>query len=220
MSYMAIDFGVLIAALGVIITLSIAYSFFSIWKSERRFDRLEKKIDNFSEQIRELDKRIRKNQVHVDLVRKDGEIARLNSSKNLLQILKAEFEYVADLCNNYDLLRDEFQGRIGWMRSVIAHDLLNAFDNFSNADLQALMPDGLSDVDATIGGMWHIIRTSKDYSFVQEYEKDVFKEFYQIYQELSRQIKIVSVNPEANRPIHLSVNEDVRNKLQWYSNKL
>lgn len=206
--YMNIDrIECMVALLGIIITLSIAYNFWNIWKFDKKIKSLIRKVNST---IKDLETKIIKNELNAELIIKDNNVSDDYRSEKWLQGLKHEFEIVAFLCNNLTYFAADFQGKIGIKRSSIAAILLN-INGFDNTSLLKYNKNTLDDIYITVVMMWGNIKSSDSYQTVQKYEGACYEELFQITETLLKQIR------DRNIPIILP--EGVIEKLNYYKSK-
>lgn len=205
--------GFMISTLAIIIALNIAYNFFSIWKSDKKIERLEKANMDMLNDLDVLRFQIARNDVHGELITKDSEVSDNYRNQRWLIALQREFEIVYFICLNYKYFKDEFQGKIGFKRSSIAKILLEIGANYSNTDLVFLRKGeiNINDVQRSIIAQWALIKRSTQYALITRYEEKAYEELFLIADELIRQIK--------NGSEELIVPQAVIEKLQYYKTK-
>ena len=203
----------MISILAIIIALSIAYNFFSVWKSDKKIERLEKANIDMLNDLDVLRFQIARNDVHGELITKDSEVSDNYRNQRWLIALQREFEIVYFICLNYEYFKDEFQGKIGFKRSSIAKILLEIGANFGNTDLVFLRKGeiNINDIQRSIIAQWALIERSTQYALITQYEEKAYEELFLIADELIRQIK--------NGLEKLIIPPAVIEKLQYYKTK-
>lgn len=192
---------IMISLLGLIITLSIAYNFYNIWRSDNRIKKIEKAIDTFKEQINEkvddLAHQITKNKLSAELIRMDSNVSNNYRTNNWIEGLKHEYEILAFLCQNFEYFQDDFQGKIGMKRSSVSSILLNIHDTFDATTIANYSHDTIRDCFRTVRRMWDSSYYSTSYANVKTFEGDIFEELSVIAETLFKQIENMDF------PLHL-----------------
>lgn len=205
----------MISMLSIIITLSIAYNFYNIWRSDNRIKEIENRIKKFknkvNKQVKDLEYQITKNELSTELIRMDSNVTNDYRTNNWLLGLKHEFEILAFLCKNYEYFKDDFQGKIGMKRSSVSSILLSIHETFDSTTLEKYNHETIKDCIRTVGRMWDIINFSNNYAMVRTYEGNIFEELSLIADTLFRQIE------NKDFPLHLP-NGTIQ-KLQNYKTK-
>lgn len=205
----------MISLLGIIITLSIAYNFYNIWRSDNRISKIESSITSFKDevkqQVKDLEYHIKKNKYTAELIEKNSDVTNDYRTENWLQGLKHEFEILAFLCDYFEYFKDDFQGKIGMKRSSVSSILLNIHNTFDGSTLTKYRHDTIRDCFRTVTRMWDSVYYSNVYESIKKYEGCIFEDLSVIAETLFKQIE------NKDFPLHLP--EGTKQKLQDYKTK-
>ncbi len=205
----------MISLLGIIITLSIAYNFFNIWRNDNRIKELEATMKSYmqhvDDNVKELELLISKNKHAADLIEMNANILDDYRTNNWLMGLKHEFEILAFLCKNFEYFEDDFQGKIGIKRASVSSILLSIHDTFESKTIQKYNHETIKDCFRTVRRMWDNIYFSTSYNMVKNYEGTIFEDLSLIAETLFKQIE------NNDFPLHLPVG--TLQKLQDYKTK-
>ncbi len=205
----------MISLLGIIITLSVAYNFFNIWRNDNRIKNIEDTINSFkstvNNQVKDLEYLITKNKHAAELIEMNSNVTNDYRTNNWLQGLKHEFEILAFLCQNFEYFKDDFQGKIGMKRSSVSSILLSIHESFDATTIAKYDHETIRDCFRTVRRMWDSIYYSSSYAMVKTYEGKIFEDLSLVADTLFKQIE------NNDFPLHLP--EETIQKLQYYKTK-
>ncbi len=206
---------IMISLLGLIITLSIAYNFYNIWRSDNRIKEIGAAVKSFENLINakvdDLAHQVTKNKLSAELIRMDSNVTNDYRTSNWIEGLKHEFEILAFLCQNFEYFQDVFQSKIGMKRSSVSSILISIHDTFDETTIAKYSHETIRDCYRTVRRMWDSVNYSSTYEIVKSYEDNIFEELSVIAETLFMQIETL------NFPLHLP--DGTIRKLQAYKTK-
>lgn len=191
----------MITLLSIIVTLGIAYSFYSVYRVSNEFEQIKEKTDHLNIQIedgiKELNESIKQNDIKnnemaeklklkSDSVDKRLELYRrcmaaytnFNDRKYLLA-LKIEIETLAYALINYKYLsnelienKNELESVIGSKRSLISNDLLKCIEHLTNEKVVKFPDNEYEDSKNAIFGAVDIIKKEEYFKRINYAESE------------------------------------------------
>ena len=118
----------MITLLSIIVTLGVAYSFFSIYKADSEIRNLYQKMNrlqnDFNLQAQKVASDLKRtNHIWLNLTKIDSEAAGKFNDKKYLLAIKNELESILFMLNNREYLEEELTSSIGRKRANISNDI-------------------------------------------------------------------------------------------------
>lgn len=197
----------IITLLSIIVTLGVAYSFYSIYNVTNEFESLKAKNKSTENKIEDESKSLAERSIALD---RKIELYRLNSkadtdfrNRRFLRALKNEIEILQFILQNEKYLNgtllnstNEFRSSIGIKRSFIANNILKCMEHLTNDKVSKFKGKELSDTIESIhfaehtikyrDGLWSLIPKAEQerYSFLFKTVEQLLEIFWK-YQKSS-----------------------------------
>jgi len=212
----------IITLLSIIVTLGVAYSFYSIYNVTNEFESLKAKNRSTENKIENESKSLAERSIALD---RKIELYRLNSkadtdfrNRKFLRALKNEIEILKFILQNEKYLNgtllnstNEFRSSIGIKRSFIANNILKCMAHLTNDKVYKFKGKELSDTIESIHFAVHTIKYRESlWSLIPKAEQERYSFLFNTVDQLLELI----IRREL--PYDKDINESLCYKLHYY----
>lgn len=209
---------VMITLLSIIVTLGVAYSFFSIYKADSEIRNLYQKMNrlqnDFNLQAQKVASDLKRtNHIWLNLTKIDSEAAGKFNDKKYLLAIKNELESILFMLNNSEYLEEELTSSIGRKRANISNDILLLIDTITEFKLNKIGEKGYRDAHNSIIRLMECIRIHSEWSKISENEKIRYSFMFKTLD------KILTQLTKREFPLPVTKDVEVRKRLSFYYKK-
>lgn len=212
----------LITLLSIIVTLGVAYSFYSIYNVKNEFAEIQAKSRRIERKVNKASALLKQRSIALD---RKIELYRLNSSadtdyrnRKFLRALKNELEILKFILLNKEYLdgkllhsTNEFQSSIGIKRSFIANNILKCIVTLTNEKIEKFKANEFSDIKESILCAIHEIKYNYGlWSLIPKAEQERYTFLFKVVEQLLDQII------KSELPFDIDANEVIFYKLHYY----
>lgn len=184
----------MITLLSIIVTLGVAYSFYSIYQVSHEFNKLKKKTKLIQHEIKYQSERLNLQSYSLDrrleLYKRNSDANTNFRNRKFLLAIKKELEIVVFVLKNKNHLtgeltgtENEFLSTIGIKRSFIAHDLLCCIINLTTNKVEKFRKNEFPDSQEAISNAIHEIKyTDNFWSLIDEEEQKRYLFLFDVIQ--------------------------------------
>nr|DAM61248.1 MAG TPA: SMODS and SLOG-associating 2TM effector domain family 4 [Caudoviricetes sp.] len=208
--------GIMLAMLAIIIALSAAYSFYSIYNADTEMRNLKLDFEKLSTDVEQAITDLNNVRNRYDTLRvlEDFSTAATDAfnNKHYFRALKAEIDYVALILRNYQYCTDIFESKTGEKRANIANDMLHIYGKGIRTHLEVLGEGEFRLIRDVIIRLSEDIVQSSNFYRLHAYEQ---KRYRFLFEELENLMNAADKNDCEYKNV---TSEDNIKKLIIYSN--